>query len=461
MNEVDVLILGAGLAGLSSSYHIGHDRCVLLEANSHPFGHISTRQFDGFTWDEGPHVSFTEHQYVRELFAKSVKGEFFEFPVKTTNFYKGRKIDHPAQSNLYQVDEPLRSRCIEDFLNSRHTQDVTDKPKNYEEWLYRAFGKTFADTFPRAYTRKYWTTNPENMTVDWVGDRVFFPKVDDVLSGAKEALPEQTHYIKSVRYPKNGGYQSYGELLARDANIRCSERVSTINLNNKTVSTASGEIYSYKKLINTIPLPLFIGLCVQTSKSAKVAAKKLCCTELLLVNVMAEHPTKHPEHWFYVYDEDYLSTRIYCTEQLSKNNAPLRNSGIQVEVYASKYRPFNAGHNEIGERVIEELKKLNFISEAESTKPINFHTQHVTHANIVFDHQREKSLEVIFSELEKHGLFREKEDLKSNTDWSLLVEGIQANNAADLFLAGRFGQWKYFWTDDCVLQGKRIANYIK
>jgi hypothetical protein len=25
-------------------------------------------------------------------------------------------------------------------------------------------------------------------------------------------------------------------------------------------------------------------------------------------------------------------------------------------------------------------------------------------------------------------------------------------------LAGRFAQWKYFWTDDCVLRGRQLAE---
>ena len=118
MEEVEVLILGAGLAGLSS-YHIGHGRCILLESKSHAFGHISSYEREGFTWDEGPHVSFTKHAYVRELFEDSLVGKFEEYEVTTGNYFKDRWIDHPAQSNLYQVPEPLRSQCLDSFLSSR------------------------------------------------------------------------------------------------------------------------------------------------------------------------------------------------------------------------------------------------------------------------------------------------------------------------------------------------------
>ena len=34
------------------------------------------------------------------------------------------------------------------------------------------------------------------------------------------------------------------------------------------------------------------------------------------------------------------------------------------------------------------------------------------------------------------------------------------DKVGDLILAGRFGQWKYYWTDDCVLRGKYISEAI-
>lgn len=461
MEEIEVLILGAGLAGLSTSFHLGHDRCVIVESKAHAFGHISSYQMGGFTWDEGPHVSFTKHPYIQKLFEQSVGGEYLEFPVKTTNFYQGSKVDHPAQSNLYQVPEALRKQCIDDFLASRKAGSNETKPHNYAEWLYRAFGRTFADTFPRAYTKKYWTTEPENLTVDWVGGRVFFPAIDHVVNGASGPLAEQTHYIKKIRYPKYGGYQSYGEILAKGADIRLNSKVSAINLETRVVTTESGQSFRYQQLVNTIPLPIFVNLCQQSSPAAKAAAEQLCCSESLLVNVTIDHPTAHPEHWFYVYDEDLLSTRINCTEQLSPNNAPTGSSGIQVEVYASKYRPFPNTFDAIGAQVVEELKQLGFIDISRSKVGPRHHVQYVPFANIVFDHQREGSLEIIYSELEDYELIREQDALEPTTDWEQsTAEAVPKSYPGAIHLAGRFGQWKYFWSDDCVMRGKQLKSRI-
>jgi protoporphyrinogen oxidase len=43
-------ILGGGLAGLSASYHLGHQNCTIFEKNSYLTGHIHTEIIDGFTW---------------------------------------------------------------------------------------------------------------------------------------------------------------------------------------------------------------------------------------------------------------------------------------------------------------------------------------------------------------------------------------------------------------------------
>ena len=179
-----ILILGAGLSGISSSYHIGHDHCLLLEKRDRPFGHISSELREGFTWDQGPHVSFTNNEYVKTLFADSVEQDFHEYEVIVGNYFNGHWIAHPAQTSLHQVPEPLRDECLESFLISRSKiSEYTEQPKNYSEWLERAFGNVFSKTFPASYTKKYWTRDPVDLTTEWIGQRVFFPQDNSHTSG--------------------------------------------------------------------------------------------------------------------------------------------------------------------------------------------------------------------------------------------------------------------------------------
>jgi protoporphyrinogen oxidase len=450
-----VIILGAGLAGLSTSYHIGHDKCVILEKNNKPYGHIQSDQIDGFTWDEGPHISFTKYDYVKEIFKKSVDGRYWDKEVQLANYYKGSWIPHPAQTNLYAVPEELREKCLEDFRKQREMNNA-GQPENYMDWLTYAYGETFAKTFPAVYTRKYWTVTPDKMDTDWVGKRMYFPSVDDVEQGAIGPLPEQTHYFQKIRYPKTGGYESYGNIFEKGANIQFDTKITGIRFKDKTLTLSDGKTVEYEKLINTLPLDFLISVS-DAPAEVKHAAEMLRCTSVLLVNVAAKHPTTKPDNLlYYIYDGDKYSTRINCTEMLSPENAPTDTSGIQVEVYFSKDRPLNMSVDDVAAKVVDELVEMGFVSSKKEVLYVN--KKWIQWANVLFDLRRREAHEVILNWLEQHGLYRDEDDLHPTTDWDKKFKMNGKRSDADLWLSGRFGQWKYYWTDDCVLRGKYIAE---
>src|ERR671927_217573 len=90
-----ITILGGGIAGIAVSYHVGHDQCVVFEADNRYGGHIYSEVENGFVWDDGPHVSFTKSEYVLQTWAEAVGGEYEEVPAAVTDYYQGHWIDHP------------------------------------------------------------------------------------------------------------------------------------------------------------------------------------------------------------------------------------------------------------------------------------------------------------------------------------------------------------------------------
>lgn len=445
-----ITILGAGLAGLSCSFHLGHEKCIIFEGNTYAGGHSYSHHRAGFVWDEGPHVSFTKHAYVRDLFEESVQGDLLEYSTLVGNYFQDVWIPHPAQSNLFAVPEPYRTACLDDFLKTRGAVGEEKVLLNYADWLQQAFGDTFTRIFSAPYTRKYWTCEPSNLTTDWVGERIFYPDIEIVKQGFLEPPRTTTHYISTVRYPSRGGYISFGNRLLQGASINFGHIVDRIDLEKKLVHFTNGKEHHYTKLINTLPLPVFIRCATNAPPNVRQAAECLSCTSLLLVNVTANHSARQPYHWLYVYDEDKLSTRVNQLELLCPNNVPVGKTGLQVEVYSSRYRPFHCSHAEIAGTVVGELQEMGLIHAAESV-----HTQFIPYANIIFDHSRREAQETILNWLERYGLQRESDDLEPMTNWKQHA-GV---GLGVVTLAGRFGQWKYFWSDDCVLRGQSIANY--
>ena len=89
-----------------------------------------------------------------------------------------------------------------------------------------------------------------------------------------------------------------------------------------------------------------------------------------------------------------------------------------------------------------------------------FHFHYVPYANVIFDLERTKNQEIIFEWLAEFGMKRENDDLHPLTSWTNNSLGDNSD-FKDLILAGRFGQWKYFWSDDCILRGKQIGRALK
>ncbi len=445
-------ILGAGLAGLSSSFHIGHERCLIFEKSGTHGGHAASLEQFGFTMDHGPHVSFTKSDYVKHLFAENTENCFSEYQVQTRNFFQGALIEHPAQSHLWQVPEPLRTNCFNEM--KAICSDSTEKqPSNYRQWLENNYGPTFTDTFPAAYTRKYWTTEPEALSVDWLGPRMPKLNIKQVKKGLIPETYQNLHYITNIRYPDRGGFQSFFEPMAKNAQIHAGQEIVSIDLKSKKIWFANGTTHKFEKLISTIPLPDFINRCQQVTIKIREAASKLDCSQLLLVDVFAPHQQSVPGHWFYVYDEDKLSTRIHCVERLAPGNAPHGWTGVQAEVYFSQYKPYPGNPSAIAGKVARELVDLNLIDKDLFMRgQCKIQWRWSPYANVIFTHERREALEQIWGWLSQYGLEREPDDLDATCDWTRSFQ-----TSGSLAMAGRFAQWKYFWSDDCILRGKNIG----
>ena len=450
------IILGAGLSGLTIADHLKKKGIPfkIFEGKSHGGGHIYSEQSDGFTWDEGPHVSFAKSDYVKNYFADNCSDKFLEYPTNPSNYYKGNWIPHPAQSHLYAIPEALRTQTLQEIKRVREHQPENYIPANYDQWLQHAFGSAFTTAFPESYTIKYWTTEPANLSTDWIGKRIYFPDVEDMIKSADGPLNKQTHYINKVRYPQTGGFYSFIKSVEASLPIQYNKKLSYISFDKKELQFEDGEIVNYEKLVSTIPLTKMINNS-DAPAGIKAQSQKLKCSQLLLVNVIVSHPAPIPNQWIYVYDTNMYSTRISFTNLLSPQNGVEGKAGIQVEVYFSDYRKPAEPIEEIAEKILLELVEMKLVTSKDAIE--SHHLKWVDFANVIFDNERRQAQEEVLHWLSTKGMARETDDLEPMTNWEEKMEIHQP--LGNIILAGRFAQWKYYWTDDCVLRAQFISMH--
>ena len=92
-----LVILGAGLAGLSTAYHFGKG-CQVFEAEDVPGGLLRTREVGGFSFDYTGHLLHLKDPYARGLVAGLMKGNLAEHRRRARIYSKGVMTDYPFQA---------------------------------------------------------------------------------------------------------------------------------------------------------------------------------------------------------------------------------------------------------------------------------------------------------------------------------------------------------------------------
>jgi protoporphyrinogen oxidase len=444
---METAILGAGLSGLAASYFIGHDNCVVYEKGFRTGGHCKTHLVNNSVWDEGPHVSFTKDEFVLDLFKESVNGEFETLEIKTGNYWHGHWIPHPVQMYLACVPSPIKEECLSGFIAARKANVDLAASENYDQWLSNAFGEGIKNHFVEKYTKKYWCQSSKSLATNWIGPRMLLPTVEQLVEGANNQLNKDFHYIQKAIYPAEKGFESFFRKIKKGANVKFGHEVMRIDLSGKQILFKSGDAKPYSRLISTIPLNQFVAMIKDVPCDVLDAAKNLSCTSVVLINVVTNRPPTVPYHWFYVYDPEFLSTRVSQNHLLSPKNVSDGNFGYQVEVYFLNEE--NPDLDLVKEKVVDELKKMGLVDKVLEAVPF---------ANVVPDVNRTQSVEIIFEYLSKFGLVREEDDNHPIHSNHFKVGGLKD---ASIILAGRYAQWTYGWTDDCVRRASHIANCIK
>lgn len=421
---MSVVVIGAGLAGLAAAgrLHAGGVDVVVLEAADHVGGHASSVTLDGFTFDEGAHVLFTADEEVLAA-VTAAAGEVQLREAVVLNYYRGTWIPHPVQCNLHALTPDLATRSVLSFLDAPDGE----RALSYRDWCYASLGAEISETFTFPYTRKYWTVEPEELSTDWIGDRVYRPSREDVVRGAVAPPETSHHYITTFRYPSEGGYRRFVTGLCDPSVVRPVSEVVRVDWRDRVVHLRDGDEVAYDSLVSTMPLPRLVAAMDDVPEPVRSAATRLVCTSVTLVDFALSAPPSVEAHWLYVYDEDMLIARCSQPHLLGGAAVPHGRGAVQAEIYSSPHRPLALSDETIGDRVSVELARMGIL---DGVDVLWRRVRTIPYANVVFDHQRAEALDTI-------------------RDWMEDVAGVA--------LAGRYGRWEYLWTDGAVRSGWRAA----
>lgn len=423
-----VVILGAGLSGLSAAYHLKKNY-EIFEKEEKVGGLCRSIHIDDFIFDYGPHILFPKDKYVARLIKNLLSKNLHIQSREAWIYHKFCDVytRFPFQSHLYGLPIPVVKDCILGFFNTLKKEER--KPTDYQEWIIWNFGEGIAKHLMIPYAKKIWTVSPKRMNFEWVWNRVPRLSMEELLDGALQDNPKLFGFNTEFWYPIQGGIEGLPlSFLSAVKNINLKKEATKIHLRKKCLEFNDNTEVYYETLISTLPLPEIIKRIDNVPGEVRAAAQSLMHNSVYCVNLGIARERISPYHYIYFYEPDFSFHRISFPMNLSSYTTPRGCSSVTTETSYSRHK--KVSKENIVERVIEDLIKAKILFPDD--KVVVSDVADIRIAYVIYDLDHGKNVKKIHDFLRKHNIFP----------------------------CGRFGEWEYFNMDHSIASGKRIAEEI-
>lgn len=426
-----IVIIGAGLTGLSAAYHLekkGFFDYHLFEKEADIGGLCGSVEQDGFTFDFTGHLLHIGDPYFRQLIEQLVGFENLNAITRRSFIYSQETYTrYPFQINLFGLPVKTIADCIEGYVQRKKKTH----PLFFKEWVLAHFGSGFAKYFFYPYQKKIFACDLRTLTADWTGRFVPSTSLEQIIQGAlTDSGDEAIGYNAQFFYPKQGGIIAWVKQLAsalqQPIYTQCT--VTSIDIKQKIVTFADGHIQPYDHLISSMPLDRLLGVLQEPSDSSLAsAAAHLQCNSVINFNLGIARPDVSDKHWIYFPEPEIPFYRLGFPHNFAASMAPAHCSSLYGEFAYIKKSSRWIQHQL--KQSLHATKKILSLSDSDI---ITQKIMHISHAYVIYDRWRQKNLPML---------------LKRLAD-------------ANIYSVGRYGEWKYASMQEAVLDGKKIAEQL-
>ncbi len=427
----DVLILGAGLAGLSTAIHLGGGY-RLIEKCERVGGLCKTDRREGFSFDATGHWLHLRDPAMRALAEEVLPGGWATVERRAGIWSHRVFTRYPYQVNTHGLPPEVVAENVLGFVEAHYGDKGRAlrerEPRTFGEFILRHLGEGFARNFMFPYNEKLWTVHPNDMGTEWTGRFVPRPTVEQVVRGALGLEGDRAGYNASFLYPQQGGIETFAAALGRrlPRPAECGVHPVGLDVRRRVARMSTGEEIRWRAVVGTIPLPDLVALCDDATPAVREAAARLRATTVTYVNVAARDVGATPFHWVYLPEKCYAPYRVGSASAAVPSVAPAGCRSFYVEFSAPG--PLQA--ERVERQAVETLLDLGLLR---SQGDVLFaETRSIPHAYVIYD-----------------------------PDYGPAKKTISEYLASrDILTAGRYGNWEYSSMEDALLAGRESARKI-
>jgi protoporphyrinogen oxidase len=443
----DVLILGAGLAGLAAGHALAAAgrRVKVLERAPEVGGLSRTVVAGDFRFDLGGHRFFTRDPRVQAIVDEVAGDECVVVPRRSQILLRGRYIDYPlSPANALSGLGLLRSiRIVLDHARERLKARLRPgELVSLEDWVVRHFGRTLFELYFEEYSEKVWGIPCGLISMSWVAQRI-----DGLSLGAavRNAFFRRAGDARTLAdrftYPARGiGRIAEGlaDEIRRENEVRCGVEVRRLRREGRRVRGAvvreggRESAVDADAFVSTVPLPELVRM-LDPAPPADVlaAAARLGFRDLVVVAVMLDRPRATSQSWLYFPERHIPFGRIHEPTNWSEAMAPAGKTLLVAEQFCFRGdETWRAPDEQLVEGTVRALDELGIASRAEV---LGAEVRRVARAYPLFDVGHEAHRATLRA-------------------WVGQLE--------NLFVAGRGGTFSYHNMDHAMASGLEAADRV-
>jgi len=417
MEEVDVLVIGAGISGLGFANwwrELRPDERVIVCEAEKVGGYCKTVKHAGFVWDYSGHFFHFKDPSIEAWLRARMPGQNVRTIERVAKIrYAGRDIDFPFQKHIHQLPFDEFLECLTELFAR-----PAGTPRSFGEMLYQRLGKGITDKFLRPYNEKLYATNLDTLDVDAMGR--FFPHADipDIIANMRPG--KRSHgYNATFTYPEGGAFE-YVKALLHDLDLETifeANPVLSIDLDAHIAKTPRCEI-RYKRVVSSAPLRSLARRCHVPHDTDAFTSN-----QVLVFNLGFDRKGPRGVHWMYFPDPSLVFYRVGFYDNIF--DADRMSLYIEIGLPEGVAPDIDA----MRARVLDDLRR----------------------EHIVTDHQLVAEHHVVMDPAYCH-------ITKASLAETARLKALLA--AKDVHSVGRYGGWTYCSIEDNLLETKALATSL-